>query len=87
MNDRQTGNVVIYLKEERIEGHIYIRKECIRGRISDALNKAKGKFIPIMDARVYKLNSNTPQIIVKTLFVNKDHIIYVQPSVEVKKSE
>ncbi|MEA3506944.1 MAG: hypothetical protein U9R36_05600 [Elusimicrobiota bacterium] len=79
MDNRQTAEVIIYIKDVKIEGNIYTRSEYRRGRISDALNRDKERFLAVTDARVFDCATSKELDGKDFMFVNKDHIIYVKP--------
>ena len=79
MDNRQTAEVIIYINDVKIEGNIYTRSEYSRGRISDALNREKERFLAVTDARVFDYATSKELDEKDFMFVNKDHILYVKP--------
>jgi hypothetical protein len=87
MISRQTGKITVFLREIRIEGTIFTMSEYRRGRLSDALNRGKEKFLSVTDATVYECENDEPIAREKLLFINKDHILYVKPAPSQEKKE
>ncbi len=79
MKNRHTAGVIIYIKDIKIEGNIYTRSEYTRGRISDALNSNKKKFLAVTDAKVSDCATSKELDVKDVMFVNKNHILYVKP--------
>ncbi|MGM0441350.1 MAG: hypothetical protein ACQEQC_02910 [Elusimicrobiota bacterium] len=76
---RETGNIIIYIKDVKIQGNIYTRKRYTRGRISDSLNRENKKFIPVTEAKIFDYESGDLLDEQDYLFVNRENILYVKP--------
>ncbi|RLD15684.1 MAG: hypothetical protein DRI36_06770 [Caldiserica bacterium] len=87
MNEREYGKVIIYLENLRIEGKIYTRGEYVRGRITDALNDPKKRFIPVVEAKVYSIDKGELLYDVPFLILNTDYIVSVMPKFKEIKDE
>jgi len=87
MTEREYGKVIIFLKEFKIVGKIYTRGEYVRGRITDALNEPRKKFIPVVEAKIYSVKEEKLLYEVPFLILNTDYIISVIPKFKSLENE
>ena len=65
--------VVLYLENFRVEGTMFRLPNL---RVTDAINQATN-FIPLKDATVFPLNSDTPVMSKPYVAVHRSHILFV----------
>jgi len=65
--------IVLYLENYRVEGQMYRLPNL---RVSEAINQATS-FIPLKDAVVFRLDSETPILSKPFIAVQKTHILFV----------